>query len=491
MRSRRSTPVRILVNFFSRFAARILSILVSIVVMGMLGRYLGERQYGEYTFWYGLIFFLQQFSDIGLEVIIVREIARNRKDVSLYFGDAVILKASLSALFMAVIAVLAVSVVPAPSVPFLLVVSLAAVVGASQDVSIWVFRGIESMEYEAVLTAVSQLVWITCIYFFISEKLSILHMLAAQLAANVLRTGLGITLVLLKGIKPSFRFDRQRFKEHLRVALPVGVTFITSVTYNYANIALLKWLAEPEDIAAYSVGTTLTTGFLFLAITLTTSFFPVFSRYVHEKDERLPDFYAQVSKYLVLVAAPISVGLLFVADEVIALVFHHGFATSILSLQVLSLTLVLRFMNRMYRFIFPAADHQTANLKHEAAAIVVNVLLSLLLISRYGYLGASMAFVAGETLLFTLNYLFMSRAIAPLPFLEVFCKPLAASLVMGMVLFLLRGAPLLCSMAAALLIYPAALLLVRAFSRKELEFIRGIARTPKRPMAADGDAKHV
>ncbi len=475
----RSTPLRIFVNFFSRFAGRILSICISIVVMGMLGRYLGEQQYGEYAFWYGMIFFLQQFSDIGLEVIIVREIAKNRNAVSLLFGDAIVLKAVLSALFLAAIALVAVLAVPRSSVPFLLVVSLAAAIGASQDVSVWVFRGIETMEYEALLTVFSQLVWITCIWLFISGKFGILHMLAAQLAANVLRTCLGFTLAFLKGIRPSFQFDRERYRAHLRVAVPVGITFITSVTYNYANIALLKALAEPEDIAAYNVGVTLTTGFLFVAVTMITSFFPVFSRYVHDRDPELPAFYARVSKLLVMTAAPISIALLFLAQPIIALVFRQGFETSVLSLRILSFTLALRFLNRMYRFFFPACDRQTANLRHELVGILASLGLSVALIPRHGYLGACVAFVASETVVFAFNYAYLSRLIAPLPLAEVFLKPLLAALAMGGALLLLRGAPLAVVIPAGLVAYPAALFVFRAFSLEEWEVMRDVLKRAK------------
>lgn len=475
----RSTPMRIFVNFFSRFAGRIMSIGISIVVMGMLGRYLGEQQYGEYAFWYGMIFFLQQFSDIGLEVIIVREIAKKQDSVSLFFGDAIVLKGALSSLFLALIAVLAVLAVPRPSVPFLLVVSLAAVIGASQDVSIWVFRGMETMEYEAILTVFSQLVWITCIWLFIAGKLGILHMLAAQLAANVLRTCLGFALAFLKGIRPSFQFDRDRYRTHLKVAIPVGITFITSVTYNYANVALLKALAEPEDIAAYNVGVTLTTGFLFVAITMITSFFPVFSRYVQDQDPELPAFYGRVSKLLVMAAAPISMALLFLAQPIITLVFRQGFETSILSLRILSATLALRFLNRMYRFLFPACDRQTANLRHELVGILVSLVLSIALIPRHGYLGACAAFVASETVVFAFNYIFISRIISPLPLADVFLKPFLASLTMGGALLLLQDAPLSVLILAGLVVYPTALFVFRAFSLEEWGTIRDVLKQAK------------
>ncbi|MFC1888592.1 flippase [Thermodesulfobacteriota bacterium] len=487
MQNRMSTPLRIFKNFSVRFVGRILSIIISIVVMAMVGRYLREAGYGEYAFWYNLIFVLQMFSDVGLQVIIVREIAKCREKVSSFFGDAIFLKGLLSALFIVVTLLVGYLIIPEPSMPFLIIIVLAAVIQPSQDISTWIFRGIEAMEYEAILTVFSQTVWIGCIYLFISRDLGIAHLLAAQLVANLLRTILGFAILLAKGIKPSFRINWTHYKGLLITSLPLGIAFITSMTYNYVNIALLKWFAQPEDIASFNIGLAVTSGFLFIAVTLTTSFFPVFSRYVHEKDGRLPSFYAQVSKYLAIIAAPISVGLIFLADKIIALAFHHGFSDSIVCLQVLSVTLIFRFFNRMYHFVFPASDHQTRYLKHQLAGIVANVILSFILIPRYQYLGACMAFIAGEMVLFLLNYLVMSRIIAPLPFFTVFIKPLSASLAMGAVLFFFQGMNFVPLFTVALLVYPISLLVVRAFTFEEIKFIREILRFRKATTMVKGD----
>ncbi len=479
MSRRLSTPLRIFKNFAVRFVGRILSIVISLVVMAMLGRYLGEAGYGDYAFWYNLIFLLQLFGDLGLQVIVVREIARDRENISTYFGDAILLKLMLSVVFILGVGGAAFFIIPEASVSVLLVVSVAALFGSSQDISIWIFRGIEAMEYEALLMILSQIFWLACIWFFINNQFGLAWMIAAQMIANILRMTLGISIVLAMGIKPSFRFHWPRFKLLLLAALPVGVTLMVSVLHSYTNIALLKWLARPEDISSFNVGMVVTSGFLFLSITLTTSFFPVFARYVKEQDPRLPSFYTQVSKYLVIISAPVSIGLFLLAHQVVELMFKSGFTDSVLALQVLSVTLIFRFFNRMYRFVFPASDSQMRSLRHEIAGILTNLTLALVLISKFQFLGACFAFVGGESLLFLLNYRFMAKLIAPLPFFKVVGRPLAASAAMGVVVWVLRDAHVAVVLVAAGVAYPAALFLFRVLSVKEMQFIREVARLGK------------
>lgn len=475
-RSPLTTPLRIVKNFGVRFLGRIVAILLSIVAMGMLGRHLGESGYGEYSFWYNLIFLIQLFGDIGLQVIIVQEIARRRDELSICFGDAIVLKTALSASLMFFMGMIACFFVSGPSVDLLLIVTLAAVVGASQDISVWIFRGVEAMEYEALLDVFNEVLRLVLVYLFITNDLGIAFMLGAQLIANVLRALLGLILLFVRGITPSFRIDIPRYRRLLTASIPVGLAMAISVTYNYVNILMLKWLAGPEDIASFNIGLVLTSGFLFLSVTLTTSFFPVFTKFVHERDERTPVLYAQLSKYLFIISAPISIGLFFLAEEIIALVFQQGFTNSIVSLRILSLTLILRFFNRMCRFVFPASDRQRRHLKHEMAGLLTNLAVSVLLIPRLLFLGACLAFTAGEVVLFLLNYLYLARVIGPLPLVQVVIKPILGGLTMGAALLALKGANLYLIIPLGGMTYLGTLFLFRVFSLGELEYIRNLVR---------------
>ena len=61
--------------------------------------------------------------------------------------------------------------VPQASVPLLLIVALAAVFGPSQDIAIWIFRGKEVMEYEALLVVLRQVLWVLLISLFLFKNI--------------------------------------------------------------------------------------------------------------------------------------------------------------------------------------------------------------------------------------------------------------------------------------------------------------------------------
>ncbi|MBC2713702.1 MAG: flippase [Desulfobacteraceae bacterium] len=458
-------------NFVVRIIGRIISICISIITMAMLGRYLGEIGYGEYAFWYSLIFTLQMFGDLGLQVIIVREIAKHRNQISLLFGDAIILKVSISALFFMILLIISFAL-PKSQQIFFLIIGAASIVGASQDISIWVFRGIETMEYEAFLTIFSQILWISLICFFISMGQGIALFLSAQLIASLARTFFGFLIVKSKGIKPEFSINTDRFRKVLSQSIPVGAAFIVAALYNLEAIFLLRIFAGPKDVASYSVGATITFGFLFIAVSLTTSAFPVFSQFSYSKREALPAFYSKVSKYLLTIAVPITITLIVLSDEVISLMFKKGFEDSIISLRMLSLGLAFGFMNRMYRFLFPAINRQVIYLRIEIFTAVLLLIVCLSVIPAYGFKGAILAFLCTELVKFLTSYLYIRRKISPLPFVEVFCKPITAGLFMALVLFSGRGINLYVILFAGFIIYLLGLTILKIFSREEIEMMK-------------------
>jgi O-antigen/teichoic acid export membrane protein len=467
-----SAQRKIAKNFLVRLFSQLFSIAVSLATMSMLGRYLGEAGYGEYAFWYSLIFILAMFADLGLQIIVVREVAKTPERVSLIYGDALILKSLVSLALLSLMAFVSFVCFPQPQGTWFFVVVAAAVVSVSQDVAIWVFRGLESMEYEGLLVVLSQFLWIGLMYIFVVSKQGVTLLLAAQLLASLGRTAVGFLLLSIKGIRPNLTFSYERLRDLFHHSLPVGGSLVISVIYSYLNLLLLRWMGTANDVAALNVGSNLTFGFLFLAAALTIAFFPVLSKYANEKHEALEMFYQNASKYLIVIAIPITMALVLLSGEIIALLFREGFEDSIISLRLLSFGLGIAFLNRMYRFVFPAVNRQQVYLRNEIIATGVNLGLCLLLIGPYTFVGACVALLVADIVKFWLSYHFIKDFLGRLPLMGVFVKPLSAGLVMATILVMGRSLGLLPVLALGTAAYVCALFVTRTFSSWEVAVFR-------------------
>src|SRR5881628_3822569 len=73
-------------NFSFRLASQVISALINVAGMVLLANALAPGGYGEYAFYYALIPLIGSASDLGVGIIITREIARHRASGPRGFG---------------------------------------------------------------------------------------------------------------------------------------------------------------------------------------------------------------------------------------------------------------------------------------------------------------------------------------------------------------------------------------------------------------------
>src|SRR5262245_22860211 len=94
-------------SFSFRLGSQIISALINVAGMVILGNYLAAGGYGEYAFYYALVPLLATLSDLGVGVIITREVARDKTLGPRLLGDAILVKGVTGAAMLVLVAVTA------------------------------------------------------------------------------------------------------------------------------------------------------------------------------------------------------------------------------------------------------------------------------------------------------------------------------------------------------------------------------------------------
>jgi len=103
-----------------------------------------------------------------------------------------------------------------------------------------------------------------------------------------------------------------------------------------------------------------------------------------------------------------------------------------------------------------------------------NLVANVILIQRYGFVGAAVTTVLSEIVLFVPFYYSVRKHITALPFVDLFWRPIVASAVMGVVVWLMRGASLLVIVPAAVIVYAAMLLALGAVTKEDWELVKSV-----------------
>jgi len=474
-RGAHSTATVIGRSFSFRLGAQLLSALINVAGMVVLGNYLAADGYGQYVFYYALVPLIASLTDLGVGVIITKEIARNPALGARYLGDALVVKGVVAALLLLVVSVTAPLAFGPAQALLIWLVAATALIDLSQDVGIWVFRAHDRQDLEALLLMVSQVAWLAGILWCAVLKAPLGFVLGSATLAFLLRTGVGVVLVRRLLYRPVFAPSWPRLRSLIREGLPFGMAMFAVVMYGRVGVLLLKGLASDADVAYFNIGYMLSQPLGFISSAFSVSAFPSLARAAQGGPEAVRPVLRSAIKFQFLAALPLSVGLFLLSKRVVPLLLHHGsFEKAGVALMFLSPGLAVFFLNLMSRYVLAALDRQRAYLGAILAGLAVNVALGASLIHSFGFVGACAGVLGGELTVLIVCQRALGAYSSPRDLLRESVRPLLASLGMGVVVFLLRRGNLLLLPVAGAIVYVALLLALRAFSSEELRVMRGV-----------------
>ena len=480
-----SAATRVGRNFSFRMGSQVLSALINVAGLALLGNYLHAQGYGQYAFYYALIPLIGSLGDLGVGIIVTREIARDPGNGRRTFGDAVLIKSLVSGLILALAAVTAWLFFPAGPALLICLVAAAALIENSQDPCVWLFRAYERQDVEALLLTVSQVTWLAGLLIGVWLKLDLTFLIGTATLAFLVRLAVGALMVSRMVYRPSFEPDLGRLRHWVEQGLPFGAAMFGVVLYGRVGVLLLQAFSTSADVAYFNVAYMLSQPLGFISTALSMSAFPILARYAQHDPESLRRALRKTSKYQMVVTLPATVGLFLLAERIIPLLFHgQDFGKAGLALKIMSLGLTLIFINLMARYVLAALDRQQHYLRSIVVGLLVNTVLGLILIPRFGFVGACAAYVGAELAIFLICQAALRRYVSVADQAREAARPLLAAAGMGVVLAALSAAHLLVQIAVGAAVYGALLLALKGLSPSELRVLRGICGSFRLPRPA-------
>jgi len=180
----------------------------------------------------------------------------------------------------------------------------------------------------------------------------------------------------------------------------------------------------------------------YIPFLIVTAILPPMARSSKEDHELLRDIFNRSLRYLIILAAPIGVGTYLLAPRIIHFVYGEGFANASFALKILIWAEVLVFVNYLGGQLLNVIDKQKVYTTLIGITAGVNILLNMILIPKYTYLGASVATLLCEVLVFVLVYHVIRKVFFNVTIWPLFLRPILASIIMGIVILRINFLPL-------------------------------------------------
>lgn len=396
-----STRQKVAKNTFwltvSNFGGRLLRAIIIIYA----ARILGAAGWGAFNYAITLAAFLTLFGDLGINVILTREIPRAKNDDErrLFISTAFQIKLAFLILvgfsivtFAPRIATLEAAKPLYPIVAFIFAFDMLREFGFAY------LKGIERMEGEAFLYLLTNAAIVVSGLIFLSLKPSVMSFTAGY-AVGAFVGATATFWVLRKKFQSLFsKFSLKLAKYILAASWPLAMANFMGVFLTNTDILILGWFRSAEDIGFYSAALRIIQFLYLIPAIMAMSAFPIFSRLVGRDEQKMRGTLERVVSLTLLIAIPLSVGGIILAPQIIAYVFSSAYLPAAPSFQILLLTLAADFSMNILAYAALAYNHQKILMVYTAIAASLNVVFDLLFIPRWGITGSAWAtFIAQVT----------------------------------------------------------------------------------------------
>ncbi len=388
---------RIAKNSALLFTARILAALVNLAFFASVARYLGANEFGVLAFTLAFASIFAVLGDLGLDLTTVKAIARQKVLTRKYVGNVVVIKSILSVVILSLVTITIVAMgYPRQTVFTVCLVAISYIVNNFVNTWYAVFQAHERIEFVSLGYVLQSVILFSGAWLMISRHFGLVSLAVAYVIASLTTLGYcflsGLRLVAI----PRLEIDWQFWKTTLRQALPIGISTIFCAVYAWISSVMLSRMAGDEAVAWYNSAFRLSTAISLMPIVFFTGMFPVMSR-LHQSSASLVKFaYQRSFKYMLMLAVPIAVGTIFLAQRIIYLILGQEYTSATLALQLLVWSNVFIFLNQVSYNLLNAINKQIEGTKGAGIGAAINIGLNLLLIPWLGYIGAAITSIVTE-----------------------------------------------------------------------------------------------
>jgi polysaccharide transporter, PST family len=389
----RQSLQKVIDNLVWLFVDSLLRMTVSLFVGVWIARYLGPVQFGQYSFALAFVTIFSVVGALAVDANVVRDIVKEPAAKNEILGTATFLK-FLGGLLAAALCMVAIIVLrPEDAVMKWLVIILAAGImfQAMETLALWFQAQVQS-KYTVWAKNIAVLIMASVKVALVLLNAPIVAFAWAGLAEALLSTLALIIVYHASGQRIStWRLDFHRAKVLLRESWPLLISALTAVLYLRMDVVMLGEMHSEAAVGIYGAATRISEAWYFIPMALVASLQPSIMQAKERSEElfqaRLRNIYNLMSALSISVATVVTL----FSDKLVQLLFGQSYeaAGPVLVVHVwAAVAISLGVASSQYLIV---ENLQKISMYRTTIGLLCNLGLNLLLIPKYGALGAAVA----------------------------------------------------------------------------------------------------
>src|SRR5438477_12258067 len=259
-------------------------------------------------------------------------------------------------------------------------------------------RAFEDNELNYLGFVLHKILLLGLVIVIVKLHFGLLGFVAAHLASNLLLWNFYHIVVTRLYARIPLRFDIALWKSLLSAGLPMGGGTLLRQLALQLDILVLTWMTNLTTVGLFSGPYRISMGLRVIPQTLSLPLFPLYSRTAHFSPQRFTEAYQWSVKFFALCAIPIAAVFTTWSAPILQLALGTRYLAAIPAMQLLGIGLVPFFLSGLFQYLFAALDQQKRFLASTCVGSGLRLLLLLVLIPIFGFVGPAIGFVCAETI---------------------------------------------------------------------------------------------
>jgi O-antigen/teichoic acid export membrane protein len=382
-------------NTIVQLVGKVITTVISLVIVALITRRLGVATFGDYTTILAYSQLFAVFADLGVNVYLIKLLSQPGVDETEEVGVAFTLRL-LSAAGVLLLGYFLTYFLPyTPLVRLGIAIALIAIFAQTVNaLFVSVLQAKLEMHYAVITDVLGRLTVLLVTLVALSFNRGVLWVVGGVTVGALLNVFLSY-LFANKFIRLKNRWSPEAMRRILQAALPISITAILSFLYFKVDTVLLSTLSlsggrtNATEVGIYGSAYKVLELLTVVPGIFVGNLFPVITRYLATQDDRLPLLLQRAFVFLAAFSFPITALLVLEPEKVIGFIAGQGFLAAAAPLRILAFAVLINFFSTVFTYTVLALSRQKALVVAYSVALVFNLAANILFIPRYSYIAAA------------------------------------------------------------------------------------------------------
>ncbi len=375
------------------FAAKFLSIFVSFLATAVVARQLGPSNFGQLSYAISFVGLFSFLYSLGIDSILYRDLIKFPEKRMAYMGSAFFIKLATGVLTILVIGLSAFFIADKDVSLILIFILSGSFIFNSFQIINYEFQAKVESKYPSIASFCVVVILNLLKIFVVLFGGGVIYLALILLLESVLYAGffLFIYKVKLKEKITNWTIDKKIIFSLIKDSWPLIFTGVFSMIYARIDQLFIKHMLGPESVGIYDSAVRVSEVWYFIPNILVGSFFPAIVNAKRTSEKVYNSRIFKLGGFLIIMSLAISILVTILSNPIINILYGPSFAGAEIVLRIYVWSIIGTSLITLFSQHLLVEGKTKIIFILTIAPMIVNVILNILWIPKYGVTGAAFA----------------------------------------------------------------------------------------------------